>query len=89
MLTLSVTASGPGNKGFTYQWKRRDSTSLPDRANGEKTTNLMIRSVSTSDSGSYYCVVMNQWGGMMESNDATVTVWGKSSYWIIPCNCIV
>ena len=77
MLTLSVTANGPGNNKFNYQWKRRGSTSLPDRANGGKNSNLEIRSVSTSDSGSYYCVVMNQWGSMIESNDATVTVWRK------------
>ena len=77
MLTLSVTANGPGNNRFNYQWKRRDSTSLPDRANGGRNSNLEIRSVSTSDSGSYYCVVMNQWGNMIESNDATVTVWRK------------
>ena len=77
MLTLSVTASGPGNNSFKYQWKSRNSTSLPDGANGVKTSNLKIRSVTTSDSGSYYCVVMNQWGKMMESNNATVTIWRK------------
>ena len=74
MLTLSVTASGPGSNKFTYQWKRRDSTSLPDGASGGTARSLKITSVTTSDSGSYYCVVMNQWGNMMESNDATVTV---------------
>ena len=77
MLTLSVTASGPGGNEFTYQWKRRDGTSLPNRASGGTTRSLKIRSVTTSDSGSYYCVVMNQWGNMIESNDAAVTVWRK------------
>ena len=74
MLTLSVTVSGPGSNKFTYQWKRRDGTSLPDRASGETTRSLKITSVTKSDSGSYYCIVMNQWGNMMESNDAAVTV---------------
>ena len=74
MLTLSVTANGPGSSSFTYQWKRRDGTSLPGRASGEKTSNLKIRSVTSSDSGSYYCIVMNQWGNMVNSNDATVNV---------------
>ena len=73
MLTLSVTAEGPGNNKFTYEWKRRDGTSLPDRAR-DRTSNLKITSVASSDSGSYYCVVMNQWGNMTESNDATVNV---------------
>ena len=77
MLTLSVTADGPGKNGFTYQWKRRDGTSLPNRASRGTTRNLKIRSVTSSDSGSYYCVVTNQWGNMIESNDAAVTVWCK------------
>ena len=74
MLTLSVTADGPGKNGFTYQWKRRDGTSLPNTASKETTPNLKIRSVTPSDSGSYYCVVMNQWGNTIESNDAAVIV---------------
>ena len=90
MLSLNVIANGPGNNRFNYQWKRRGSTSLPDRANGERNSNLEIRSVSPSDSGSYYCVVMNQWGNMMESKDATVTVWRKLflnvNYIIFYCN---
>ena len=77
MLTLSVTASGPGSNEFTYQWKRRDGTSLPDRTSGGTARSFKIRSVTTSDSGSYYCVVMNQWGNMVKSNDAAVTVWRK------------
>ena len=77
MFTLSVTADGPGNSRFTYQWKRRDGSALPSRASGETTSSLKIILVTTSDSGSYYCVVMNQWGNMTESNDAIVTVWRK------------
>lgn len=77
MLNLSVTAIGPGNNNFTYQWKRRDDASLPSRANGIRTSNLMITSVTTSDSGSYYCIVMNQWGITRQSSDALVNVWCK------------
>ena len=76
MLTLSITADGPGKNRFTYQWKRREGP-LPNRASRETTRSLRIRPVTSSDSGSYYCVVMNQWGNMMESNDAAVTVWCK------------
>ena len=74
MLTLNITANGPGSSRFTYQWKRRDDTSLPNRASGERTSNLKIRNVKSSDNGSYYCIVMNQWGNMMESNNAIVIV---------------
>ena len=74
MLSLSVSADGPGSNNFTYQWKRRDDTSLTDRDSGKRTSNLIITSVTSSDSGSYYCIVMNQWGNMVESNDATVNV---------------
>ena len=79
VLTLNVTAIGPGSNRFKYQWKRRGSTSLSNRAEGRKTSSLKIRSVTTSDSGSYYCAIVNQWGNMIESNDATVTVWRKLS----------
>ena len=77
MLNLSITAVGPGNNQFTYQWKRRDGTLLPSRANGRRTSNLKITSVTTSDSGLYYCTAMNQWGEMIESTDAIVNVWRK------------
>ena len=37
-------------------------------------TELTITSVTSSDSGLYYCIVMNQWGNMVKSNNATVNV---------------
>ena len=77
MLTLSVTANGPGNDKFTYQWKRSDETSLPTSASGKNSNNLKISSVTSSESGSYYCIVMNQWGNMVKSNEATVNVLRK------------
>ena len=78
MLLLSVTADGPGRNYFKYQWKKRGSISLPDRVKGKETSNITISSVTPSDSGSYYCVVTNQWGNMIESNDASVNVLRKS-----------
>lgn len=72
MLNLSITASGPGNS-FTYQWKKQGGT-FPTSAHGKKTSNFKINSVMLSDSGSYYCLVMNQWGNMVNSNNATVNV---------------
>ena len=79
MLLLSVTADGPGRKKFKYQWKKRGSSiSLPNRVKGKKTSNITISSVTPSDSGSYYCVVTNQWGNMTESNNSSVNVLRKS-----------
>ena len=71
---MSVTANGPGKSDFNYQWKKRRSTSLPDRASGRTSPSLKIMPVTSSDSGSYYCIVMNKWRNMTKSNDATVNV---------------
>ena len=79
MLSLNVTADGPGKSNFKYHWKKRGIDELPviPTISGRKTTNLKISSVTSSDSGSYYCVVMNQWGSMMNSNKAIVNVLRK------------
>jgi len=80
MLSLNVTANGPGEKHFTYQWKRKGSTSLTNTASGDTTPNFKIRSVTPTDGGSYYCVVTNQWGKTRESNEALVNVLCKLFY---------
>ena len=59
---------------FTYQWKKVGSDLLPDTASGENSARLTITSVSPSDSGIYYCIVMNQWGNTEQSDNATVNV---------------
>ena len=51
-----------------------DSNTLPSSAQGGNTHTLTIPSVNSSDSGSYYCVVTNQWGNMVESKKATVNL---------------
>ena len=71
---LSINATGVGKNMFTYQWKKVGSDSLPDTASGGNSTQLTITSISPSDSGMYYCIVMNQWGNMMQSDNATVNV---------------
>ena len=73
MVTLRVVASGPGKNKFTYHWRKKNSV-LPFGVNGQRTPNFSIRSATTSASGSYYCVIMNEWGNMIRSNDATVNV---------------
>ena len=71
---LSINARGPGRNVFTYQWKKVGSDSLPDTASGGNSTQLTITSISPSDRGMYYCIVMNQWGNMVQSDNAVVNV---------------
>ena len=71
-VVLSIDVTGSGN--LTYEWKKVGSDSLPDTASGGDSTELTITSVTSSDSGSYYCIMMNQWGNMVKSNNATVNV---------------
>ena len=71
---LSINATGVGKDMFTYQWKKVGSDSLPDTASGGYSTQLIITSISPSDSGMYYCIVMNQWGNMVQSDNAIVNV---------------
>ena len=71
---LNIVASGAGRTLFTYEWKKVGSNSLPDTASGGNSTELTIASITTSDSGLYYCIVMNQWRNMVKSNNATVNV---------------
>ena len=73
-VVLSIVARGAGRRLFTYEWKKVGSDSLPDTASGGNSTELTITSVTSSDSGLYYCIVMNQWGNMVKSNNATVNV---------------
>ena len=79
-LALHVIAKGPGSVNFTYQWRKVDNDSFPSTTEGENTQNLMIRSVMPSDSGSYYCIVMNQWGEIIESKIIIVNVLCKLIY---------
>ena len=71
-VVLRINATGIGKNIFTYQWKKVGSDSLPDTATGGNSTQLTINSISPSDSGMYYCIVMNQWGNMVQSDNATV-----------------
>jgi len=49
---------------------------------GANSNMLRITNIEESDEGVYKCVVSNK-GGMVESNPATVTVYGKSTEF--PC----
>ena len=82
---MSINASGPGRKMFTYQWKRVGSDSLPDTASGENSAQLTITSITPSHSGIYYCIVMNQWGNRVQSDSATVNVLCELMYTVSIC----
>ena len=73
-VVLSITARGPRRKSFTYEWKKVGSDSLPDTASGGNSTELTITSVTSSDSGLYYCIVMNKQGNTLTSDNATINV---------------
>ena len=68
-----ATASGVNKNNFVYQWKKRDSDSLPDKVSGVNRTNLTIPNVHGSDEGQYYCIVTNEWDRSVESNDGSLT----------------
>ena len=74
--TFTATASGRKTRNFTYQWRKRGSNSLPDKASGSNGPILTIPNLLESDEGQYYCIVTNEWGRSVESDDTTLTVEG-------------
>ena len=58
-----------------YQWRKRDGD-LPDKVSGVNREVLTIPNVAESDEGQYYCIVTNEWGRSVESNDGSLTVEG-------------
>ena len=77
-VTLNATASGisTNESNFKYQWRKRNSNSLPDKVFGVNGRVLTIPNVDSSDSGSYYCTVTNEWDIRLESADVQLTVFG-------------
>jgi len=74
---FTATASGINKIHFTYQWKKKgDSKSLPNKVTGVNGTVLTIPNMVKSDEGQYYCIVTNQWGRSMRSNDVILTFHG-------------
>ena len=73
---INITLRGLNSDNYTYHWRRLNG-SLPDTASGENTPNLIINSVSPSDSGSYYCVLESYLSDSVESDRATLQVFCK------------
>ena len=62
---------------FKYQWRKRDSNSLPSKVMGVNEAILRIPNVNASDGGQYYCNVTNEWGSSVESDDVILTIYGE------------
>ena len=78
--TALITAMAGGistnENNFIYQWRKRNNNTLPEKVLGINESILTIPDVLKSDEGFYYCIVTNEWGRSVESNDANLTVFG-------------
>ena len=75
-LTAMADGISSNVSNFNYQWRKRDSNGFPDKVSGVNTLVLIIPEAAKSDEGQYYCIVTNEWGNSVESNNATLTVFG-------------
>ena len=77
--TFNATVNGisTSDNKFIYRWMKRGINSLPDKASGINGTMLTIHNVDESDEGRYYCTVTNEWGRSVESNNVTLSTFGK------------
>lgn len=73
-ITFNVIVEGLRSHFYTYQWYKTGSDSLPRTSTGQDTPNFIIKSVSPSDGGLYYCEVTNQWGNSIVSNSEMLKV---------------
>ena len=75
--TAIATGISTIENNFMYQWKKRDSDYLPSKVSGVNGTVLVIPSVAETDEGQYYCIVTNEWGRSVRSDDVTLSIFGK------------
>ena len=71
---FTVTASG---NGLTYQWQYRTSAAgswKNTSATGNKTATLKIPATASRNGYQYRCVITDQYGNVIRSNTATLTV---------------
>ena len=75
---FTAVASGisTNESNFMYQWKKRDSNNLSNIVPGANRAMLIIPSVAESDEGQYYCIVTNEWGRSVESDNVSLAVFG-------------
>ena len=72
-----ATGISTDDNNFIYQWRKRDSSILPEKVLGVNESVLTIPDVLESDEGLYYCTVINEWDKSVESDNVMVTVFGK------------
>ena len=66
---------------------KRGSDSLPDKISGVNGTVLTIPDVLESDQGLYYCIVTNEWGRSVESDNINFTAYGMlTCKYTVPCS---
>ena len=75
---FTAVASGinTNESNFMYQWRKRDSNGLSNTVPGANGAVLIIPSVSESDTGQYYCIITNEWGRSVESDNVSLAVFG-------------
>ena len=73
---LIATTSGVNKRNFVYQWRKRGSSSLPNKVSVVNGAVLIISNLVPSDEGVYYCNVTNEWGRSKISNDVTLSIQG-------------
>ena len=74
--TAMATGISTDDNNFIYQWRKRDSNSLPEKVLGVNESVLTIPDVLESDEGQYYCIVTNEWNRSVESNNVALTIYG-------------
>ena len=68
---------------FMYQWRKRGSNQVPNKALGINEMTLSIPNLVKSDEGQYYCVVTNEWGRTAQSNNVMLIVAGIATNYIL------
>ena len=82
--TFTAMASGisTSENNFMYQWRKRDSNSLPNKVSGVNNSVLTIPNVIESDGGQYYCTVTNEWDRSIMSDEVSLSIFGMLQLFI-------
>ena len=63
-----------------YQWMKRGSDSFPEKVSGVNRDVITIPNVLETDEGHYYCIVTNEWGRSVQSDDVILAVEGTYAW---------
>ena len=81
--TAMATGISTDDNNFIYQWRKRDSNSLPEKVLGVNESVLTIPDVLESDEGQYYCIVTNEWNRSVESDNVALTIYGTYAIMLV------